>query len=100
MNLNIEMGVLKDGGVMFLSDRPLPHIVKRIEYYRDDALFMIVYQNPEHEGDLLHYEVPDKMREAVEKNPDVLIYCLFKGHEPIGYKVPLVQVLDQVAMVG
>ncbi len=88
--MNIELGVLNDGGVMLVSDSPLPDIVCRVEYYRDQKLFMLVYNDDDQ--DLMHYEIPDQMSKPVESTPNIIIYSLFPNHEPIGYKVPLVQV--------
>jgi hypothetical protein len=90
--MNIELGILNDGGVMMVSDRPLPHIVKRVEFYRDQRLFMLVYHTAEEDGELMHYEVPENMSYPIEKSPNVIIYSLFPDHEPIGYKVPLIKV--------
>lgn len=90
--MNVELGVLHDGGVMLVSDRPLPDIVCRVEYYRQQRLFMLVYYDEAIEEDLMHYEVPQQMVDAVERTPNVIIYSLFPNHEPIGYKVPLVQI--------
>lgn len=92
MTMNIELGVLHDGGVMLVSDKPLPDIVCRVEYYRDQRLFMLVYHDARIEEDLMHYEVPEQIAHSVERTPNILIYSLFPNHEPIGYKVPLVQV--------
>jgi hypothetical protein len=92
--MNIELGVLKDGGVMLVSDRPLPHLVKRVEFYREQRLVMLIYSNEDNDSDLMHYEVPPHMAHPVEKSPDVIIYSLFPDHEPIGYKVPLIKVGD------
>ncbi len=92
--MNIELGILRDGGVMLVSDRPMPHIVKRVEFYRDQRLFMLVYNTEEENGELMHYEVPETMIRPVEKSPNVIIYSLFPDHEPIGYKVPLIKVGD------
>lgn len=92
--MNIELGILHDGGVMLVSDRPLPDIVKRVEFYRDQRLFMLVYDVDDEHSQLMHYEVPENMTYPVEKSPDVIIYSLFPNHEPIGYKVPLIKVGD------
>lgn len=92
--MNIELGILKDGGVMLVSDRPLPDIIKRVEFYRDQRLFMLIYRNEENESDLMHYEVPETLTHPIEKSPDVIIYSLYPNHEPIGYKVPLIKVGD------
>jgi len=90
--MNIELGVLNDGGVMLVSDMPLPDIVCRVEYYRDQRLFMLVYDDDENSDDLMHYEIPERMSKPVEATPNIIIYSLFPNHEPIGYKVPLVQI--------
>ena len=53
--MNIELGVLHDGSVMMVSDKPLPDIVQRVEYYSEQRLFMVVYNNEEqHPEDLMH----------------------------------------------
>ncbi|MGH1375172.1 MAG: hypothetical protein ACRBCK_02390 [Alphaproteobacteria bacterium] len=91
--MNIELGLLHDGGVMLVSDTPLPDIICRVEYYRDQRLFMLVYNNEEEPSDeLMHFEIPENMTQPVESTPNIMIYSLFPDHEPIGYKVPLVQV--------
>ena len=90
--MNIELSILKDGGVLMVSDRPMPDMVKRVEFYRDQSLMMLVYQDKELESDLMHYEIPQNIVPSVEKSPDVIVYILFDDHEPIGYKVPLIKV--------
>ncbi|HFB54814.1 MAG TPA: hypothetical protein ENJ46_02730 [Hellea balneolensis] len=89
---NIELGVLKDGGVMLVADRPLPDIVKRVEYYREQRLFMLIFRDSQLDDELMHYEIPPDMAHCVEKTPNIIVYYLFANHEPIGYEVPLVQI--------
>ncbi|MCC7305088.1 MAG: hypothetical protein IT558_02390 [Alphaproteobacteria bacterium] len=91
--MNIELGILKDGGIMMVSDRPLPHVVKRVEFYRDQRLLMLVYSNSD-ETELMHYEIPEAMVYPIEKSPNVIIYSLFPDEEPLGYKAPLIKVGD------
>lgn len=85
---------------MLVSDRPLPSVVSRVEYYREQRLFMLVYntitaQDDDNEdSDLLEYEIPENMAKPVEHSPNVIIYSLFPDHDPIGYKVPLIKVGD------
>ncbi len=90
----IELGVLHDGGVMLVSDQPLPNIVKRVEFYREQRLFMLVYNGEDESNELMHYEVPENLTYPVEKSPDVMILSLFPNEEPLGYKVPLIKVGD------
>jgi hypothetical protein len=65
--MNIELGQLPDGDLALVCDASLPGGVKRIEYYRDQKLFMLVYDLPEHEGDLMHYELRDEVAEKSQK---------------------------------
>ncbi len=94
--MNIDLGVLHDGGVMLASDRPLPDIVRRVEYYSEQKLFMLVYNEKGLEDDLMHFEVPIHMTSYVESTPNIVIYSLYPDHEPIGYKVPLVKICDYI----
>jgi len=90
--MKVELMILNDGGVILAADKPFPHIVKRVEYYNEQRLMMIVYRDTDSDDELLHYEVPQEMVEPVIKSPNVIIYALFPDHEPIGYKAPLVKV--------
>jgi len=90
--MNIELAVLDDGNVMLVSDAPLPDIVKRVEYYREQKLFQLVFHNPEQEDQLMHYEISNDMSPSIEKTPNIMIYSLYPNHEPLGYKVPLVRI--------
>ncbi len=89
--MNIELGILNDGGIMLVCDGPFPNIVKRIEYYREQRLFMLVYKGDDN-GHLMDYEIPEDMSDSIEKSPNVIVYSILKNHEPLGYKVPLIKV--------
>jgi hypothetical protein len=90
--MNIELGIMKDGRVALVSDGPLPDIVRRVEYYREQRLFQLVYNSSENEDKLMECEIPEHFSHPVEKSPNVMILTLFPGLEPLGYKVPLVKV--------
>ncbi len=90
--MNIELGILNDGRVTLVSDKPLPDIVRRVEFYRDQRLMMLIYDDPESEDHLMECEVPEHMAAPVEKSPNVIIFTLFPELEPLGYKVPLIKV--------
>ncbi len=92
--MNIELGVMNDGCVMMVSDRPLPHILKRIEFYRDQRLMMLVYHNKDKTSELMEYEISMDLTNHIEQTPNILVYSLYPDHDPIGYKVPLVKVGD------
>ena len=93
----LELGILNDGGVMMVSDQPLPDLVKRVEYYREQRLFLLVYNNSDqHDDEMLEYEIPADMSKPVESAPNVIIYSLYPDHEPIGYKAPLIKIGNYV----
>ncbi|MCB9983720.1 MAG: hypothetical protein H6861_08645 [Rhodospirillales bacterium] len=90
--MNIELGILNDGRVTLVSDKPLPDIVRRVEYYREQRLFQLVYDNEGLEDHLMECEIPEHLTVPVEKSPNVIIFTLFKDLDPLGYKVPLIKV--------
>lgn len=92
MDVAIEIGKLKDGGVVMVTEKGLPDIVKRIEYYRDQRLMQLVYHDEGMDDYLMHHELSEEMVYSVENSPDIIIYSLFEDHAPIGYKVPLIKV--------
>ncbi|MAI63223.1 MAG: hypothetical protein CBB87_12210 [Micavibrio sp. TMED27] len=91
--MNIELGVLHDGRITLVSDAPLPDIVRRVEYYRDQRLFQLVYKEQDkNEDKLLECEIPDNFADPIEKSPNVIIFSIFPDMDPLGYKVPLIKV--------
>lgn len=92
--MKVEMTVLNNGVVMLVADRPMPDMVRRVEYYRDQKVFMLVYDDEEIDSEMMHYEVPIDYAMAVEKTPNILIYANYPDTGPIGYKAPLIKVGD------
>ncbi len=92
--MNVELSKLSDDRIMLMSDRPMPDIVKRIEYYREQRLFMLVWHDEDMEELIMHHEVPIDFAMAIEKAPHVYIYALYPDSEPLGYKAPLIKVGD------
>lgn len=90
--MNIELAILNDGRVTLVSDAPLPDVVRRVEYYREQRLFQLVYNDSKNEDHLMECEIPQHMALPVEKSPNVIIFTLFPGLEPLAYKVPLIKV--------
>lgn len=91
--MNIELGQLPDGDLVLVCDSTFPADVKRVEYYREQKLFMLVYDDPAHEGDLMHYEVSDDLAPRVERKSSMVIIepDLMTGR-PMGYYTSLIQV--------
>ncbi len=91
--MNIELGQLPDGDLALVCDHSLPGGVKRVEYYRDQKLFMLVYDIPEHEGDLMHYELQEDVAEKVKKRSSmVIVEPDSMTGRPMGYYTSLIQV--------
>lgn len=91
--MNIELGRLSDGSLTLVSDAALPAGVQRIEYYRDQRLLMMVYDDPAHEGDLLNCELSDDTAAIFERSPNlVFIVSNALSPEAYGYFVPLIRV--------
>lgn len=90
--MNVELGKLNDGGLVIMCDSPFPHEIRRIEYYREQHLMMLVYDNPTHEGDLMHYELNGIAAQSVESSPSVLVVDHSPDRKLYSYDVPLVQV--------
>ena len=92
--MNVELMVLDDGGVILAANEPFPHIVKRVEYYDEQRMMMVVYKGQDVDDELMHYQVPLEMADGVAQSPNIIIYSMFPDHPPIGYKAPLVKVGD------
>ena len=76
-----------------VCDRELPAEVKRVEYFRDQKLFMLVYTTPDHDGDLMHYELTDDYARKVElKSSLVIVEPDPSTGEQRGYYTSLIQV--------
>lgn len=92
--MNIELAKMNDDRILLVSDEPMPDVVKRVEYYRDQRLFMIIWYDDNLDELLMHHEVPIDFAIAIEKTPNILVYSMYPDHPPIGYKVPLIKVGD------
>lgn len=92
--MNIDLAILREDAIMLVSDEPLPSIVRRVEYYRDQKLLMLVYNDPQYPEELMQYEIPEGMTRKIENCPNMIIFSVYPDHKPIGYKAPLVQIID------
>ncbi len=90
--MNIELGKLPNGNMVILSDAALPGEVARVEYYRDNHLMMLVYDDEDHEGDLMHYELNEDSRESIEHSPSAVVITAEPGKEMFGYDVPIIKI--------
>ncbi|NCO03581.1 MAG: hypothetical protein GW903_05265 [Alphaproteobacteria bacterium] len=89
----IQLAQNKDGRLIIASNQKFPSEVRRVEYYRDMKLFILVYENEDHGSDLMPCEISEETAVKVIRSPDIIVIAMAeKGREPYGYQVPLVQI--------
>ena len=89
----IRLAQSDDKRLMVVSNQPFPSDIRRVEYYRDLKLFMLVFENEEDGSDLMPCEISDDVAQKVIQSPDAIIVAMTEqGAEPFGYQVPLVQI--------
>ena len=87
----IELAQSDDGRLVLGTDEPFPFDIKYIEYYREQRLFSLVFENDD--SSLIPVEISAFIGETVERAPSMIVLEVTKGHaEPYRYIVPLVQV--------
>lgn len=88
--MNIELMAFDNGNVVLACQDPLPNVVQRAEYYRDQKLLMLVYGDQDDQ--LMEYELNDDLNAHLVSSPNIFVFSAFDAHDPTGYKVPLVQI--------
>ena len=89
----IQLGRLKDGRLLIASNQELPADILRVEYYREQRLFSLVYENDAEDGELMPIEIPCEISDIIKNSPNIMVVALANGKtEPYGYQVPLVQI--------
>jgi hypothetical protein len=89
----ISLGQSNDGRLILASNQPFPSDVARIEYFRDQKLFMLIYEDSDDGSDLLPCEMSNAVSTIVKNSPDVVI--IVQDHDkadPYGYVTPLIQI--------
>jgi hypothetical protein len=93
MDTLFEMGVLRDGSILLVSNRPLPKPLLRVEYYREMKLFKLIYDDGTDDGDMIEYELADHAAELVKQSTrNIVVVNAQNLDDPEGFEVPLVQV--------
>ena len=90
--MNVELGILNDGRVAMVGDGLFPGVVSHVEYYRDQSLLQLVFDDDNLDDELMECEVPAHLTGSIEKNPNVIILSVLQGYDPLGYKAPLIKV--------
>ena len=90
--MNVELGKLACGKLVIVADKPFPHRIKNINYYRDQHLVMLVYDDPDHDGELMNYELTGPSVKIVEDSSKALVISHMTGRQVFGYDVPVAQI--------
>ena len=87
LQVAIELGMLKDGSFMLVSDRALNKILQLVEYNEFDQLLTLYAID----GSMATMALPvsPSMLHSMRKFTTIIFYSLFPDHPPIGYRVPL-----------
>lgn len=92
--MSIEIGTLPEGKLVLASNEQFPAYIVRVEYYAEQRLFMLVYNTPDQETELMPYEVTTDFAGHVDQSPNIMVIISAQdGEEPYGYDVPLVKVV-------
>lgn len=89
----MQLGQGDTGHLIIVSDSPFPSEVKRVEYFRDQKLFNIVFSDESHPGDMSELELPDDIDHIVRRSPAQIVIMNVSDPEDVeNYEVPLVHV--------
>ncbi len=90
--MTIDVARLTNGQLAMISDRPFPAPVRHIEYYKEQKLFQLVFEDPEAGEMLVTRELDAEAARIVETAHDIMVVVsAAEGGEPQGYDVPLIQ---------
>ncbi|MFA7277100.1 MAG: hypothetical protein WC043_09910 [Pseudobdellovibrionaceae bacterium] len=96
--MSIEIGQLPDGDLALVSGDSFPAEIKRVEYYREQKLFMLIYDIPDHEGDLMDFELRDDVADKVQRcGSMVIVQPDMATGRPVGYYTSVIQIGEQRA---
>lgn len=88
----IRLGKTDDGRLIMGCNHQLPADIERVEYYRDQKLFLLKFEGID-EDRLMPIEMSDEVSATIKISPDVIIVAMAQeGQEPYEYTAPLVQV--------
>ncbi len=91
--MTIDIARLRNGRLAMISDKPFPGNVRHIEYYKDQKLFQLVFQDDDADDLLITRELDTLSAKIVETAPEVMIVVMAQdGLTPYGYDVPLIQI--------
>lgn len=96
MARHFELGHMRDGGLVLMSNQPFPADIKRVEYYPEQKLFMLVYEGDQAQADnseLIEYELSDFAANLVRNAAsNILVVNAQNFNDLEGFDVPLIRV--------
>ncbi len=91
--MNIALAQNAKGDLLLVSDTPFEDKIIRVEYYREQKLLNLVYDNPEIDSELMHYEISDISDDKIKHAARIiLIVGPQNDKESVAYDVPLIQI--------
>lgn len=91
--MNSELGIHHNGSLVLVCSADIPGTICRLEYYREQKMLSIVYENNEIDPDLSHYEMPEDVDTIMRKKGLVTVIVSPNAEkEAYGYDVPIVQI--------
>lgn len=89
----MQLGRGDTGHLLIISDDPFPSAVKRVEYYREQKLFNLVFEDDANSETLSELELPDDIDKIVRYAPPDIVVLHMKHDKTLeSFEVPLVQV--------
>lgn len=89
----IHLGITNDERLIMASNQELPSDIARVEYYREQKLFMLVFEDKEHGDQLMPCEMSDEVSDIIKISPDIIIIAMAQeGEQAYEYIAPLVQI--------
>lgn len=87
VHVGVELGQLHDGGLLIVCDRPLPKILAGVEYNEFDQLLTLFAVDGT--TATMAIPIPFEIFREMRNSDQIIVYSLFPGQEPVGYRVPL-----------
>lgn len=91
--MNSELAIHHDGRLALVCSADIPGKVCRLEYYRDQKMLCVVYEQDDIDPDLSHYEMPSDVDDLVRHKANVMVIVSPSAEkDAYGYDVPIVQI--------
>jgi WD40 repeat protein len=85
----LELALLRDGGLLLVSDTPLTELLQLVEYNEFDQILSLYAKDGS--AATVDQLLTPMFLDAIRSQNSVIVYTLFPNHEPVGYRVPLMK---------